>query len=161
MLFSPTVSKPVPRQIGSLAPHPEPHRPEIASRKQSSNGVISYEEDVRRLFQECNIGKGNAQLLSEALAFAAPEDLKEKEIIKVPLVYFSFDVFSALTPLSVNLRRNSTPNLAHRKSLYMHKFHGLLQVLNDPELSKNNSGRNITAPVRRRSQRKKSFWLNC
>lgn len=82
MLFSPTVARPAARQLGSFAAPPEQNRPEIASRKQGTNGVISYEEDVRRLFQECNIGKGNAQLLSEALAFAAPEDLREKEIIK-------------------------------------------------------------------------------
>lgn len=38
---------------------------------------------MRRLFEECRIGTGNAQLLSEALTFAKPEDLKEKEIIRV------------------------------------------------------------------------------
>lgn len=38
---------------------------------------------MRRLFQECKIGEGNAALLSEALAFAKPEDLTKKEIIRV------------------------------------------------------------------------------
>jgi hypothetical protein len=38
---------------------------------------------MRRLFQECKVGSGNASLLSEALAFAKPEDLKNKEIIRV------------------------------------------------------------------------------
>lgn len=37
---------------------------------------------MRRLFQECKVGRGNASLLSEALAFARPEDLKLKEIIR-------------------------------------------------------------------------------
>jgi hypothetical protein len=37
---------------------------------------------MRRLFQECRFAHGNAQVLSEALAFASPEDLREKEIIK-------------------------------------------------------------------------------
>jgi hypothetical protein len=37
---------------------------------------------MRRLFQECKIGQGNAALLSEALAFAKPKDLT-KEIIRV------------------------------------------------------------------------------
>jgi hypothetical protein len=41
---------------------------------------------MRRLFQECKIGKGNAALLSEALAFATPEDLSRKDIIRVSLV---------------------------------------------------------------------------
>ena len=42
---------------------------------------------MRRLFQECKIGRGNAQLLGEALVFATPEDLK-KEIIKVKKTFF-------------------------------------------------------------------------
>lgn len=37
---------------------------------------------MRRLFQECRFAQGNAQLLSESLAFASPEDLREKDIIK-------------------------------------------------------------------------------
>jgi hypothetical protein len=37
---------------------------------------------MRRLFQECRFAHGNALLLSEALAFASPEDLREKDIIK-------------------------------------------------------------------------------
>lgn len=40
---------------------------------------------MRRLLQECKIGQGNANLLSEALAYAKPQDL-EKEIIRVCLV---------------------------------------------------------------------------
>ena len=51
--------------------------------RSSRNRVIPPEEDVRRLFQECKVGRGNASLLSEALAYAKPEDLKSKEIIKV------------------------------------------------------------------------------
>ncbi|EGN94845.1 hypothetical protein SERLA73DRAFT_187914 [Serpula lacrymans var. lacrymans S7.3] len=43
--------------------------------------IIPLEEDIRRLFQECKIGQGNANLLSEALAFARPEDL-EKDLIR-------------------------------------------------------------------------------
>lgn len=45
--------------------------------------IIPPEEDMRRLFQECKIGQGNASLLSEALAYAKPEDLVKKDIIKV------------------------------------------------------------------------------
>ena len=51
--------------------------------RSSRNRVIPPEEDVRRLFQECKVGKGNANLLSEALKFAKPEELKSKDIIKV------------------------------------------------------------------------------
>ncbi|CCM02123.1 uncharacterized protein FIBRA_04200 [Fibroporia radiculosa] len=44
--------------------------------------VIPPDEDMRRLFQECKVGRGNASLLSESLTFAKPEDLKQKDIIK-------------------------------------------------------------------------------
>ena len=57
---------------------------QVAKHKSSSrNRVIPPEEDMRRLFQECKVGSGNASLLSEALMFAKPEDLKKKEIIRV------------------------------------------------------------------------------
>ncbi|KAJ7233307.1 hypothetical protein C8J57DRAFT_1577728 [Mycena rebaudengoi] len=39
------------------------------------NRIIPPDEDMRRLFQECKIGSGNAALLSQALAMATPEDL--------------------------------------------------------------------------------------
>ena len=61
----------------------------IKERKSSSrNRIIPPDEDIRRLFQECKIGQGNASLLSQALALTKPEDLKRKEIIKVrkPLI---------------------------------------------------------------------------
>ncbi|KAJ7239958.1 hypothetical protein B0H12DRAFT_72370 [Mycena haematopus] len=37
--------------------------------------IIPPDEDMRRLFQECKIGVGNANLLSQALAMATPEEL--------------------------------------------------------------------------------------
>ncbi|KAH7882143.1 hypothetical protein F5I97DRAFT_1817699 [Phlebopus sp. FC_14] len=37
--------------------------------------VIPLEEDIRRLFQECKIARGNAAVLSETLAFAKPDAL--------------------------------------------------------------------------------------
>lgn len=66
-------------------------RPPIAGERRSSRnnvngpvgGIIPPDEDIRRLFQECRMGRGNALLLNEALAFASPSDLKEKPIIKV------------------------------------------------------------------------------
>ncbi|KZP30126.1 hypothetical protein FIBSPDRAFT_144645 [Athelia psychrophila] len=39
------------------------------------------QEETRRLFQQCAFGNGHAHLLSQALAFARPEDLK-KDIIR-------------------------------------------------------------------------------
>ncbi|KZP04036.1 hypothetical protein FIBSPDRAFT_768027, partial [Athelia psychrophila] len=49
---------------------------------QRKNRIIPVEEDIRRLFQECALGNGNAQLLSQALAYARPEDLKKNDVIK-------------------------------------------------------------------------------
>ncbi|TFK69806.1 hypothetical protein BDN72DRAFT_767546 [Pluteus cervinus] len=46
------------------------------------NRIIPPDEDIRRLFQECKIGRGNASLLSQALAMSRPEDLRKKDIVK-------------------------------------------------------------------------------
>ena len=52
----------------------------------SRNRVIPPEEDMRRLNQECDVGTGNAALLSDALTFAKPEDLKNGVIkVRCPL----------------------------------------------------------------------------
>ncbi|KAJ6554041.1 hypothetical protein DFH09DRAFT_1280745 [Mycena vulgaris] len=50
------------------------------SHRDHPRGVISPDEDMRRLFQECKIGVGNALLLSQALAMATPEDLSTSVI---------------------------------------------------------------------------------
>lgn len=61
----------------------QPHqRPPHAHHKQSRNRVIPQDEDIRRLFQECNVGRGNASLLSNSLTYAKPKDLK-KDLIQV------------------------------------------------------------------------------
>lgn len=73
-----------------LTPDAPDRERDRSSRKRSScrkgeetQIIIPVDEDMRRLFQECKIGRGNAALLCEALAFATPEDLKRKELIKV------------------------------------------------------------------------------
>ncbi|KAJ7619451.1 hypothetical protein FB45DRAFT_839940 [Roridomyces roridus] len=43
------------------------------SHRDHHRGIIPPDEDMRRLFQECKIGVGNANLLNEALATATPE----------------------------------------------------------------------------------------
>jgi hypothetical protein len=45
--------------------------------------VIPVDEDVRRLFEECDIAKSNAHVLSQALTYARPEDLQENSVIRV------------------------------------------------------------------------------
>ncbi|KAF9219339.1 hypothetical protein BS17DRAFT_427154 [Gyrodon lividus] len=44
-------------------------------RRRHQQRVIPVEEDIQRLFQECKIARGNADLLSQALAFAKPDAL--------------------------------------------------------------------------------------
>ncbi|KAG1803187.1 uncharacterized protein BJ212DRAFT_992086 [Suillus subaureus] len=39
-------------------------------------GVVPLEEDMKRLFQECKIAKGNATILSEMLAYAKPGQME-------------------------------------------------------------------------------------
>ncbi|KAG8908981.1 hypothetical protein FRB99_000084 [Tulasnella sp. 403] len=45
-------------------------------------GIIPPEEDIRRLFEECEMAKGNAVLLSNALTFAKPEDVATSPLIR-------------------------------------------------------------------------------
>jgi len=91
----PQAQPPPQTQPQSQPPQPQPQtqaqaqalqQPSRTKRDAPGHGqlqrVIPPEEDMRRLFQECRFAHGNAQLLSEALAFASPEDLQEKEIIK-------------------------------------------------------------------------------
>ena len=97
--FSPTPSypavhpqslqSPVQAQTPPLQPQPQTQSPQLPTRpkREAPNQgllqrVIPPEEDMRRLLQECRFAHGNAQVLSEALAFASPEDLREKDIIK-------------------------------------------------------------------------------
>ncbi|KAI0920434.1 hypothetical protein AcW1_002174 [Taiwanofungus camphoratus] len=87
MFYPPTPRHPLP----AASPNPDqspmgPQRlpPAVPSNKpktSSRNRVIPPEEDMRRLFQECKVGSGNAKVLFEALAFAKPEDLR-KDIIR-------------------------------------------------------------------------------
>jgi len=73
---------------------PVPHTPALGTKRRKSksptrNRIVPRDEDIRRLFQECKLGQGNASLLSQALALSAPEDLKKKEVIKVGTITIS------------------------------------------------------------------------
>lgn len=45
--------------------------------------IIPADEDVKRLFEECEIAKSNARVLAQALTFASPEELQKNEVIQV------------------------------------------------------------------------------
>jgi hypothetical protein len=67
---------------GQTAPPAPGHRGDRNDRKRERERlerVIPPDEDMRRLFQECEIARGNAQLLSSALTYARPSDLEGTE----------------------------------------------------------------------------------
>ncbi|KAG2152802.1 hypothetical protein DEU56DRAFT_977193 [Suillus clintonianus] len=64
--------------IGSTRPPIE----EPPSRSLRQRGVIPPEDDIKRLFQECKIAKGNATVLSEMLAYAKPEQIEGSQILE-------------------------------------------------------------------------------
>ncbi|KAF8645626.1 hypothetical protein AX16_007708 [Volvariella volvacea WC 439] len=67
---------------GNVTPFPLDAAPGTPTASPTRNRVIPVEEDIRRLFQECKIGSGNAALLSQALAMTRPEELYKKDVIK-------------------------------------------------------------------------------
>ncbi|KAK7055193.1 hypothetical protein R3P38DRAFT_2845741 [Favolaschia claudopus] len=80
---TPPVSRPPPRKRKTSDNHPgadnntnsKPHR---SHRHQ----IIPPDEDMRRLFQECKIGVGNANLLTQALVVATPEQVNDPVIVE-------------------------------------------------------------------------------
>ena len=86
--------------------------------------IITPDEDIRRLFQECVIGRGNAGLLSEALAHSKPEDLKKKDVIKV------YHVLTIEMYFNMAVLRSSMISVGYLKSSYVPKFLGHQPVRN-------------------------------
>ncbi|KAH7924445.1 hypothetical protein BV22DRAFT_1013288 [Leucogyrophana mollusca] len=82
---TPTVpGQPYPRDQPSPLPASLERTPTNIHRRRSPRSrhrVIPLDEDIRRLFQECKIARGNAGLLSEALVFTNPSDV-EQEVIR-------------------------------------------------------------------------------
>ncbi|KAI0270754.1 hypothetical protein BC834DRAFT_863090 [Gloeopeniophorella convolvens] len=114
-----------PPQLQTLQPQTQaqqiPARPKHELSNQSQvQRVIPPDEDMRRLFQECRFAHGNAQLLSEALTFASPEDLREKDIIKewYEKCRTSQDLIAAQIPwATAGADRSRTAREAHQQQL--------------------------------------------
>ncbi|KAG9311025.1 hypothetical protein JVU11DRAFT_8922 [Chiua virens] len=73
-----SLETPIFAQTDDLDPTPPPSehpQPQGRRRNQQRQRVVPPEEDMRRLFQECNIARGNADLLTQTLAFAKPDAL--------------------------------------------------------------------------------------
>ncbi|KAF5314434.1 hypothetical protein D9619_011857 [Psilocybe cf. subviscida] len=68
---------------------PQPESPTQAHKHNSkrsssapSHHIITREEDIQRVFRECNTGQGNAALLSQLVALGKPEDLEKQTRMK-------------------------------------------------------------------------------
>ncbi|KAH7100447.1 hypothetical protein BKA62DRAFT_706314 [Auriculariales sp. MPI-PUGE-AT-0066] len=84
-----TMFAPPPKIPRGQASSPPVQQPSSSGARQSQNlghdthfKTIPVDEDVRRLHQECKIAKGNAIVLSNALALANSEDIPTNSIIK-------------------------------------------------------------------------------
>ncbi|CAE6513328.1 unnamed protein product [Rhizoctonia solani] len=49
---------------------------------ESTYGVISPEEDMRRLFEECEVARDNCRILADSLVYATPESITSNTVIK-------------------------------------------------------------------------------
>ncbi|CEL60333.1 TOM1-like protein 2 OS=Xenopus laevis GN=tom1l2 PE=2 SV=1 [Rhizoctonia solani AG-1 IB] len=49
---------------------------------ESTYGVISPEEDIRRLFEECEIARDNCRILADSLVYATPDSITANTVIK-------------------------------------------------------------------------------
>ncbi|KAG2344316.1 hypothetical protein BDR05DRAFT_204469 [Suillus weaverae] len=75
----PDVGIPFDTEDAMFSPPIVPTRPPIEEPSRKSlhqRGVIPPAEDMKRLFQECKIAKGNATFLSEMLAYTKPEQIE-------------------------------------------------------------------------------------
>ena len=86
---------------------------------------------MRRLFQECKIGRGNAAALSDGLLHTKPEDLEKMDVIKV----WSLTQRKPKSS-SVLLVRNSMLDVERHKGSSMLKYHGQPPLLNVRELTR-------------------------
>ena len=73
---------------GVRSPHPSHPLPPVPQRRSKDQRVISPDEDMRRLFEECEMAKNNAQVLSHSLTFALPEELGANPLIVVRYLLF-------------------------------------------------------------------------
>lgn len=79
-------------------------------RRLQQHRVIPLEEDMRRLFQECKIARGNADVLSQTLAFAKPDALA------TGLIPVSLSSFHHVRCVTNAVFRNSLQSVALLKS---------------------------------------------
>ncbi|KAF9784714.1 hypothetical protein BJ322DRAFT_1007361 [Thelephora terrestris] len=92
-MFNPPVQRRTPSSVDSQVRRADdqPNPQSKYSNTSPNDLIIPLDEDIRRLFQECQVGRGNAALLAEAVTYTKPEEMKEKEIvIKASLIRSEF-----------------------------------------------------------------------
>jgi hypothetical protein len=119
----------VARSASDLPPELSPMQP--STKKNPQNRIIPIEEDMRRIFNECEDAHNSARLLSDFLAFASPADV-EGDVDGVVRVSHSFPDFAPLLHLTVSVcDRSFTRNASLPKSESSPRFRG------QPPLRKN------------------------
>jgi hypothetical protein len=58
-------------------------RRERSRKAETTYGVISPEEDMRRLFEECEIARDNCRILGDSLVYATPDSVTVDPLIQV------------------------------------------------------------------------------
>lgn len=89
-----------------------PNLPPFYSKPNLGQQLISANEDMRRLFVECEIGKGNAQLLNQALTYARPDELGGP-VIGVRNDNFYFTMNPQMFPLGMVSQVSGFPRFYH------------------------------------------------
>jgi hypothetical protein len=111
---------------------------------------------MRRLFQECKVGRGNASLLSQSLAFAKPADLRRKEVIGVRPRACARRVCADRAP------RSCSRSATHRRSSSQLKYPGRPRARTGAASSARTSSRccpqsSSTSRARRSRRSRRSF----
>jgi hypothetical protein len=88
---SPPVHRQNPRRQDSDPSRQRNHRDRELPKppRRADRGLIPFEEDMRRLFEECEVAVYNSRILNEALAFGTPESFRRNPVIKVCILRIS------------------------------------------------------------------------
>jgi hypothetical protein len=82
---TPPPSAPIAQMHSTVSQMRPPVKPSKYGSVQSGTPqrIVSADDEVKLLFEECNVASGNAQILSDALTYAKPEDTLTNSHIRV------------------------------------------------------------------------------
>lgn len=84
---SPQVHRPSTRRQDSDQGHTgRQHRGLPRPPRNADRGLIPPEEDMRRLFEECEVAVYSSRILNEALVYGTPESFRKNPVIKVSML---------------------------------------------------------------------------